>query len=104
TALVGGHLLDDVRDVRRVEEGELRAWHGDAHALLGRVRVERLDEVPGDDPARQAPPEEALGQTLRADAPQQPAQTDICPDEAELTLDVGELQVIHAHDLRAVRI
>ena len=49
--LVDRHLLDDVGDVRGMQERELRARHGDAHV---RVRSrDRLDEMPGDDPAGQ---------------------------------------------------
>src|SRR5688500_4362037 len=63
--------------------------------------------MPGDDPARQllaSETDDALRQTLRADAPEQPAESDVGTDEPQLAVDFGELQVIHAHDLRAVRV
>src|SRR3981189_224538 len=88
-----------------MQQRELRAWHGDAHLRVR--RLERLDQVPGDDAARElasGDPEHTLSQALGADAPQETAQTDVRADEAQLAVDLRELQVVHAHDLRAVGI
>src|SRR5688572_13805856 len=63
--------------------------------------------MPGDDPARQLLPRDAydaLRQALGADATEQPAEADVGTDEPQLAVDFGELQVVHAHDLRAVRV
>ena len=87
-----------------MQQRELRARHGDAHALLGHVRVERLDEVPRDDAARESLAKDPLGEPFRADASQESAEPDVSAHEAQLPLDVGELKVVHAHDLRAVRV
>src|SRR2546427_7842605 len=63
--------------------------------------------MPRDDPARQLltrESDDALGQTFRADPSQESAQPDVGADEAQLPVDLGELQIVHAHDLRAVRV
>src|SRR5207247_7657159 len=68
-------------------------------------RLETLDEVPGDDPARQPAPCEpghALGHALRTDPPQKAAQAHVRADEAQLALVLRQLQVVHTYDLGAV--
>jgi lysyl-tRNA synthetase class I len=47
---------------------------------------------------------EALGKALAADAAKEPPQTDIGADQAQLPVDLGELEVVHADDLGAVRV
>jgi len=43
-------------------------------------------------------------QTLRADPPEDPAHPDVRADQPQLAFDLRELEVVHPHDLRAVRI
>jgi hypothetical protein len=79
----------------------------DRGGLCGRVvlGLERLDQMPRDDPAREPPagePDDALGQRLGADATQLAAKPNVGANQAKLPIDVGELEVVHAHDLRAV--
>src|SRR5207247_6492167 len=81
----------------------------DRRGLCGSVvrRFEWLHQVPRDDPARQPPPGEpgdALGDGLGADPAEQTPEADVCADQAKLPVDLGELQIVHAHDLGAVRV
>ena len=70
-----------------MEQRELRARDGDAHVRAR--RVQRLDQMPGDDAARQLASGEAydaLGDGLGTDAPQQTSKSHIGPHQAELSI------------------
>src|SRR6266542_4685308 len=63
--------------------------------------------MPGDDPARQFLPgdaDETLRETLGTDTSKESAETNIRADQAQLTLHLRELQIVHANDLGAVGI
>src|SRR5882762_8584903 len=61
--------------------------------------------MPRDDAAREPPPGEpgdALGDGLGADPAEEAAEAHVRAHQAQLTVDLGELKIVHAHDLRAV--
>ncbi len=86
-----------------MQERELRVRQREPDVLA--ARLERLDEMPGDDPARQLAADDAgdpLGRPLPADPAEEAAEPDVGADEAELAALVVELEIVHAHDLGPV--
>jgi len=106
-ALGGVELLEDVGDVGRVQLVEALVRDRELH--LRQVAVEQVHVVPRDDVLGQLASDElgrASDRTLerRVDAAQDAARADFRTQEPELVARLGELEVVDAHDLHALRV
>ncbi len=106
-ALRGRELLEDVGDVGGMELVEALVGHGQLD--LRQVAVEQVHVVPRDERLRQLrahergePAHEAL--KGRRDAAQDAAGTHFGAEQAQLVARLGQLQVVDAHDLHALRV
>ena len=106
-ALLGVKLLQDVGHVGGMQLVQALVRHGQLH--LGQVAVEQVHVVPGDDLLV-----DALAEYLRhghhgaleprRQAAQDAARPHLGAQKAQLRARDGELQVVYAHDLHALRV
>ncbi len=106
-ALRGRQLLDDVGDVGGVQL--VQPLVRDGQLDLRQVAVEQVHVVPRDDVLVELlseelgdPRDEALER--RGDAAQDAAHADLGAEQAQLVAGLGELEVVDAHDLHALRV
>ena len=106
-ALLGVKLLQDVGHVGGMQLVQALVRHGQLH--LGQVAIEQVHVVPSDDLLV-----DTLAEYLRhghhgaleprRQAAQDAARPHLGAQKAQLRARDGELQVVHAHDLHALRV
>ena len=95
-ALVPRGRLHEIGDLGRMQLGELRVGHAQAHG--GHVSDERLDARPIEELAGG----DVRAEPLRQQAPQTPAGTGVDADHAPGARDERELDLVGAHQARAL--
>ncbi len=106
-ALGRGELLHDVGDVGRVQL--VQALVGDRELDLREVAVEQVHVVPRDEVLGELHAHElgrARDEALQGgrDAAQDAARADLGTEQPQLVARLGELEVVDAHDLHALRV
>ena len=101
--LVDVQLLDDVREIRRVQLGQAALRDLEPQQV---GRCQGLDELPGDELVGQGivkkPVQQGIHEPLHADPPHQPPEADVHMDQVQPLARLQKLQVVDAPDLGPV--